>query len=169
MKRDAFVLMDLDTEEFTEAYGCQSNILIFQKNNETEKFISEWLYYCENYNIITDAPNSCGKENYPEYDPANDRLSDMKVLCLLKEKYKIETFRNPNQYGDIWKIKELRESTDFFENESKSYDEPNISYNSPYPTIFLWEKSGIDLKRPLSHLMNPKKLFYIIYRKITKQ
>ena len=87
-KRDAFVLMDCDTEEYTNQYQCYAGFLIAKKTEKTIKFFDEWLMHAQNYNIITNAPNVCGKEDYEGFE---EHRFDQSILSILLKKYGAKT------------------------------------------------------------------------------
>jgi hypothetical protein len=82
-KRDAFILMNLDTIEYTNSPQRIASILLFKKTNNSLNFVSEWLKFCEDPRIITDMPNTKQK-NYPEFV---DHRHDQSVFSLLAQKY----------------------------------------------------------------------------------
>ena len=83
-KRDAFILMDADTPYYTDTYQYMATLMIYKKTKFTIKFIQEWLHYCQDSRIITDDPNTMGKENYPKFI---DNRHDQSILSLLIKKY----------------------------------------------------------------------------------
>lgn len=86
-KRDAFILMDCDTPEYTEQYQCYAVFLVVKKTSNTVRVLKEWLKYAQNYNIITDAPNVCGKQNY---EGVVEHRFDQSILSLLMTKYHVK-------------------------------------------------------------------------------
>lgn len=85
-KRDAFVYMDCDRQEYTEQYQCYAGILILRKSIESQKIMDEWLTCAQDYRIITDAPNTCGLENY---DGFKEHRYDQSILSLLMKKHNV--------------------------------------------------------------------------------
>lgn len=96
-KRDAFILMDCDTEKYYNTPQVNAAIIVLKKNEETVHFCSEWLKYASDRRILTDIPNTCGKENYPEFLM---HRHDQSILSLLSKKYNTMFFRDPTQWGD---------------------------------------------------------------------
>ena len=109
-KRDCFVLMNCDSEAYWNAEQVRSNFQLYMKNEKNRKFLEEWMHYCKIPEIITDLPNTCGLNNFPEF---KDHRHDQSVLSLLAVKYGIELFRDPSQRGDCMKMEKFREPTDF--------------------------------------------------------
>lgn len=101
-KRDAFILMNIDNEEYANAKLKTASCIIITKKENTLNFINEWLQYAQNPNIITDLPNSQGKDNYPNYI---DHRHDQSIFSLLCKKYNVThcseglcQFHRPNDY-----------------------------------------------------------------------
>ena len=84
-KRDAFILMDADTPYYTDTYQYAAGYMIYKKTKFSIKFIQEWLYYCQDSRIITDDPNTMGKDNYHQF---RENRHDQTILSLLIKKYR---------------------------------------------------------------------------------
>jgi len=95
-KKDSFVLMNCDTDEFIFGKHLNASYQIYQKNNNSLLFIDEYLNYCQNINILTDLPNQYGS-NYPGY---YDHRHDQSVLSLLSIKHKITPLVDPSEWGN---------------------------------------------------------------------
>jgi len=119
IKRDCFVLMNCDFEEYWNAEQVSGAYGLYIKCDRVVKFLQEWLNYGCNPNIITDSANTCGLDNFPEF---KDHRHDQAILSLLVVKYGIRGFRNPSQWGEPHK------------NDSR-YAE-NTDSGSPYKTTF---------------------------------
>ncbi len=85
-KRDAFILMGCETNEYAEQRQCYGGFLIVKKTAYTMEIIKKWLEYAQDYRIITDAPNTCGKDNY---DGFCEHRFDQSILSLLLAKYDV--------------------------------------------------------------------------------
>ena len=83
-KRDAFILMDADTPYYYDTNQYMAGIQIYKKTKHTIKFIQEYLHYSQDQRIVTDDPNTLGKENYPGF---KDNRHDQTVFSLLIKKY----------------------------------------------------------------------------------
>lgn len=94
-KKDAFVLMGLDSPEYYETSQREATYIWIIKNDFTVNLIKEYLEYAQNENIITDLPNMLG-DNYPEF---KDHRHDQSIWSLLCKKYKIEPHRLISQHG----------------------------------------------------------------------
>lgn len=95
-KRDTFHYMELDREPFLSQNQLLASYLLMRKNKFVCDFISEWLNYSKDYRIITDSPNECGLENYPEFV---DHRHDQSILSLLGRKYNITNIPDISQFG----------------------------------------------------------------------
>lgn len=116
-KRDAFILMDADTQEIIESMQRLGGFQVIRKTAQTVKFVQEWLKYCCDERIITDISNTLGKDNYPGFI---ENRHDQTVFSLLSKKYGSIAFRDPSQFG----------------NDITEYDSL-IAERSTYPQI--WE------------------------------
>lgn len=85
-KRDAFVYMGCDTKEYTEQYQCWAGMFVLRKTEKTQSIMREWFKYAQDYRIITDAPNTCGLENYDGFE---ENRHDQSILSLLMKKYNV--------------------------------------------------------------------------------
>jgi hypothetical protein len=83
-KRDAFVLLGVDTPFYSETYQYMAGIQVYKKSKYTEKFIEQLLYYSQDKRIITDQSNTQGLNNYPGF---RANRHDQTVLSLLIKKY----------------------------------------------------------------------------------
>ena len=83
-KRDAFILLGVDTPYYAETGQFNAAFQIYRKTTFTEYFLKEYLYYAQDKRIITDDPNEMGQENYPEF---GDHRHDQSILSLLIKKY----------------------------------------------------------------------------------
>lgn len=92
-KRDAFILMDCDKEEYCNSHQIMATFLALKKSDKTVRFIEEWLAYCEDERIITDNANVMGKENYQGFV---ENRYDQSVLSLMAKKSGLRVYDNPS-------------------------------------------------------------------------
>jgi hypothetical protein len=95
-KRDAFILMGLDTAEYTETRQRLASYSLWRKSSFTVEFVREWLRYAEDERILTDLPNQCEQPNYPGFV---DHRHDQSIFSLLTKRHRLEAFRDPSQHG----------------------------------------------------------------------
>ncbi len=93
-KRDAFILMDCDSEEYYNTPQRLAGFLVIKKTCRAYEFVSEWLKYAQDPRIITDRENCMGGENYPGF---KENRHDQTILSLLSKKYGLKAFRDPSQ------------------------------------------------------------------------
>jgi hypothetical protein len=86
-KRDVFVYMNCDEEKYINQYQCWAGFFILRKTEETITIMSEWLKYAQDYRIITDAENVCGKDNYEGFV---ENRHDQSILSILMKKYEVK-------------------------------------------------------------------------------
>lgn len=94
-KRDCYIIMNLDEKKHIDNFQCNASYQIYKKNKKSLDFIEELLFWCQNDNALTDAPNILG-ENYPGYQ---DHRHDQSILSLLASKYEFKLEIDPSQYG----------------------------------------------------------------------
>lgn len=80
-KRDAFLLMDCDSPEYTDTGQYWAGIQIYKKCSLSINFVDKWLSYAYDKRIITNNPNVCGKENYPDFIAHRHDQSIFSLLC----------------------------------------------------------------------------------------
>ena len=91
-KRDAFILMECDSTEYTNTPQRLAGFILLKKTKRVCNFISEWLALAQDIRIISDQPNCMGKDNYPDF---RENRHDQTIFSLLSKKYKMKCFRNP--------------------------------------------------------------------------
>lgn len=116
--------MECDSIEYTDSKQLLGGINLWKKTPFTIAFLEEWLHYCLDSRIITDVPNSLGKNNYPEFKA---HRHDQSVFSLLCKKYNLQSFPDPTQFGN---------------NERNNLE-------NPYLKQFLHHTKGDKIKRTL--------------------
>jgi hypothetical protein len=96
-KRDAFILLDCDTPEYTDSRQFLSSFILFKKSKFTVKFANEYLHYSQDERLITDLDNTCGYPNYPGFIAHRHVQS---IFSILIKKYALEGYRDPSQWGN---------------------------------------------------------------------
>lgn len=84
--KDCFLYMDCDSEKYWHSGQLDAGNIGLTKNEETIKFINEWLFFCQDENILT---KKYINENYKEY--CGDNRADQSVLTNLHIKYDISS------------------------------------------------------------------------------
>ena len=85
-KRDTFVIMGMDAEEYSSSTQRAAGLLILQKNEKNIQMIKEWLMYARDERVITDMPNTCGRNNYEGFI---SHRQDQSIFSLLSKKYEV--------------------------------------------------------------------------------
>jgi hypothetical protein len=104
-KRDCFILMDCDREEYWMAPQCDAAFCLFRREEATLRFVEKWLEYCRDRRIITDEPNTCGRRDLPDFV---EHRHDQSILSLMAAKDHISLFRMPTQFGNHYKAWPVR-------------------------------------------------------------
>ena len=134
VKRDCFILMDCDNERYWKSLQVDAAFNMYRKSKEAIHFLEEWLRYGSDERIITDLPNTCGKENLPDYI---EHRWDQAILSLLAHKMNIELYRVPTQFGNHYKTEAFRVKGEFncvnqLKQKQVRYYSKNTYENSPY-------------------------------------
>jgi len=95
-KRDCFVLMDCDSEEYYNAPQVDAAYQFYKKTPNTIEFLEKYMSFCSNDNIISDLPNIT-KDNLPEF---KDHRHDQSILSLMAVKYEIPLLPEPSEWGN---------------------------------------------------------------------
>jgi len=95
-KSDCFNIMGLKTDEYLYGNQVNASYIVFRKTDFSKKFFDCYHDVCQNYNIISDAPNIT--ENFNK--DFQDHRHDQSILSLLSIRYKITIQRDPSQWGN---------------------------------------------------------------------
>lgn len=167
-KRDCFIMMDCDSDEYWNSVQCLASFHIYIKNDSCVEFLNKWLFFCRNKHILTDVENICGKDNFSEF---KEHRWDQSVLSLLSRKTKKEIFRDPTQWGNHLKMKEFRINEEFC---LKKYTSTLLFNNSPYGTLLnhhrerkinLLKRTNLFLRSYFKKIINLVKIFNFYDRK----
>ena len=90
-KKDAFLLMRLDSTKYTNTPQRGSGFILLKKSKKSIKFFKEFLKYAQDERIITDAPNKLGR-NYPGF---MGNRHDQSIFSPLSKKHNLKAFRQP--------------------------------------------------------------------------
>lgn len=95
-KRDAFILMDCDTEEIRNSAQICGGYMIIKKNLKSCLLMKQFMYYVADERVVTDQDNVMGKDNYEGFI---ENRHDQTVFSLLCKKNGIQPFRDPSEHG----------------------------------------------------------------------
>ena len=134
-KRDAFILMDCDSEEYANTPQRGSGFIFLKKSAGTIALIDEWLEYMQDPRIVTDMPNQLGKENYAGF---KENRHDQTAWSLLTKKHGIKAFRDPSQFGEFTLNSDLPK---------------DVLDRSTYPTIFYLHRRAVGFNRTIEDFL----------------
>lgn len=97
-KRDCFILMDCDSEEYWNADQVIAGFGIYTKSKKVMDFVKEWLAYGKDERIITDINNVMGKKNFPDFI---EHRWDQSILSILARKYKLKLGNGSDYFLDV--------------------------------------------------------------------
>ena len=95
-KSDCFALMNLDQGKYYHTLQCSAGYQLYQKNSKSISFVKEYLKYCTNYHILTNAAGTLGSE-LPSF---RKHRHDQSVLSLLAARDGHKLHRDPSQWGN---------------------------------------------------------------------
>lgn len=79
-KRDCFVQMGCDNEEYWNTVQLEAGICVFKKCTKSKKILKEWIKYASDPRIGTDMENECEEENFESF---RDHRDDQSVITNL--------------------------------------------------------------------------------------
>ncbi|MGY0425517.1 MAG: hypothetical protein ACWIPI_01625 [Polaribacter sp.] len=82
-KRDAFLLMNCDSSNYTDSPQILATFFLLKKGKKSTNFIATYKQYCFDSRILSDDENVLGKENYQDFV---EHRHDQSVLSLLSKK-----------------------------------------------------------------------------------
>jgi len=91
-KRDAFILMECETENCWNSTQYNGAFIVIRKTLESLYFMKAFLKYATDERILTDMPNTQGK---PNFDGFNDHRHDQSILSLLAKKNRNRRISRP--------------------------------------------------------------------------
>ncbi|MCX6227025.1 MAG: hypothetical protein NTV01_20140 [Bacteroidia bacterium] len=139
-KRDCFILMDCDSQEYYDNEQAAATLIVIRKTRESILFLEQWLENCKDERMITDQPNALG---LPNLDGFIEHRHDQAILSLLAYKRKLPIYRFPSERGNHLKMPEYRV---IGEKLPEPYSN-NPWENSPYGTLLSVEAETIHLRR----------------------
>lgn len=152
-KRDCYILMNADDELYYESPQIVAGLIFIKKTIENMKLIDEWVKFACDARILTDKKNELGKENLITF---KEHRHDQSILGILAKKHEIELFRDPSEFGNPYKIKNLRVDGEYLENGH--YIEERVLLNSEYNQILTFNNDSVQknsffnrIKRQFNH------------------
>lgn len=137
-KRDAFILMDCDNEEFADTTQRGATFILLKKTSPSGgciDLIDEYLEYGQDPRIITDMPNQLGKENY---DGFRENSHDQTIWSLLTKKHGIKPFRYPVEFSEWGKPEDYSEG---------------VLERSTYPPMFCHQRRSISIEKTVEDFL----------------
>lgn len=87
-RRDCFAYMGCDGPKYHNEIQLEAGIGVYKKNENTLRFVKEWLYFCQDIRIVGDGENTCG---LPNFDGFKEARHDQSVLTNLSIRYGIQS------------------------------------------------------------------------------
>lgn len=95
-KRDVFLELGCDEEYYTDSRQRCATYFFLKKTPHTESFVEQWLFYVQNYDLISDEDNTL--HHMPNYDGFRENRHDQSVFSVLSKKNGIQSFQDISQY-----------------------------------------------------------------------
>jgi hypothetical protein len=76
-KKDCFVYMDCDSEMYWNAPQLEAGVSYWKVNVKSKEILQEWLEYCKDARMLTDAENVSGLQNHALF---KDHRHDQSIL-----------------------------------------------------------------------------------------
>lgn len=96
-KRDAFLLLNCDSREFTHTPQRLGGFSLWRKSSRSLEVARQWLEYAQDPRLITDLKNQLGKYNYQGF---RAHRHDQSLFSLVTKKRGIVPHRDPSQWGN---------------------------------------------------------------------
>lgn len=96
-KRDAFLLLEVDTPRFTDTRQRLSGFILWRKSETSLELARDWLKYAQDERALTDMPNQLGWPNYKQF---TGHRHDQSILSLLAKLRNLPAYRDPSQFGN---------------------------------------------------------------------
>jgi hypothetical protein len=94
-KRDAFVLMNCDSDEYHRSVQLEAGVIAMRRTAANIGLVEEWLSQCGNENILTEIPNICGLTDLPNF---KEHRYDQSILTNLSISRNLESVRLSEDY-----------------------------------------------------------------------
>lgn len=95
-KRDIFIELGCDEKKYADSAQRCATYFLLKINEQTRKFVEEWLEYAQKYELISDEENILhGKPNYEGF---RDNRHDQSILSVLSKKYGYKCYTDISQY-----------------------------------------------------------------------
>ena len=155
-KRDVFIALDCDKEEYYNTTQRMSGFILIKKTERTISFAEDYCTYSQQGLLITDEANELGKDNYEGF---RENRHDQSILSLLSKKYGYRAYRDPSQWGDYQKYL-YRKRLFKYQGEYEVYE------RSKFPTMLILHRyKKLNLHNILAHYYH----YWLNYNKIKKE
>lgn len=103
-KYDCFKKMNCTEERYVQGNQIDGSYILVKKSDYALKFFSEYLTFCEDEDILTDKPNTCGEN----YDGFKEHRHDQSILSLLAIRESIDIEEEPSEWGNSVRTKDSK-------------------------------------------------------------
>lgn len=96
-KRDAFVLLDCDSDILANAKQRLASFILLRKSKFSVAFVEQYLHYACDARALTDQHNELAARNYDDFVA---HRHDQSIFSLLTKRHGLKAFRDPSQWGN---------------------------------------------------------------------
>jgi hypothetical protein len=161
-RKYTFDFLGSNSDLFYNALHPSAGFILLKKSHEAEKFITEWLNLCCNFDLIRDEYE--GEDNLSEFI---EHRHDQAILSILARKHQMGYYKDLSQFGSEPFYLELFE---YYKLPFKTYE-----FIGEYPTILVLHRvnkavrpvAKYYVKRILFKLN--KRLYYKVFRKTNQK
>lgn len=97
-KRDCFVFLDADSEEYWNLDQLTAAFQLYKVCNKSREFISDLKKAMVDERILTDLPNVCGLPNLEDF---RDHRHDQSILTIIAHRSDVAIVPDPSQFGSF--------------------------------------------------------------------
>jgi len=113
-KRDTFIKMNCDSPRFWNSKQLEAGIIAVKNNGVGRNFISEYLEYCKDPQILIDSPNTLG----PNIIGFVRHMYDQAVLTILGERHSVMPSKEIRNFVEC----NMWECLNFWEGGKREFD-----------------------------------------------
>lgn len=95
VKRDVFLALNCDSQEYYDAPMIHANLQLYRKTPSAIQFLEEVMHFCTFDELITDSPNKSGQ---PNLDGFIENRHDQAIFSLLAHKHRKTVYVDPSQF-----------------------------------------------------------------------
>lgn len=141
-KRDVFDCIDSGGDRLYDSPQIDANIMFFKKTVTSVKFVSEWLEYCKDPQLLTDQPSLHDTSDLKCFF---GHVHDQSIISVLAAKWNLILYRAPTQFGNHFKLPFFRSDKEYLLLPYSQFPKENSLYgtlfsHTRFRTNPLWKR-----------------------------